>query len=74
MTGEDLSVQNIQVSTAPVIKGGQAQKQKTVTFMVGIHGPFTLEYVPAETGSADRIKADIMAQVDELRQISSVGF
>lgn len=74
MSGEDFTVHDINVSTAPVLRGGQSLRQKTVTFMVGTHGPFQLEYAPAETGTADRVKADIQAQIDELRQIHSAGF
>lgn len=74
MTDVDFSVHDILVSTAPAVVGGQVLSKKTVSFMVGNHGPFNLEYTPAATGTGEQIKADIQKQIDELRVIHSAGF
>jgi hypothetical protein len=46
-------------------------RNKVVTFMVGHHGPFTLIYTP-EHYSAERVNADIAAQVDTLRAMRAI--
>lgn len=47
-------------------------QSKVVTFMVGHHGPFTLNYRHAEY-SAERVNADIAAQVATLRAIGAIS-
>lgn len=45
------------------------QPKTTVTFFVGMHGPFRLEY-PKAAATSDRINSDIDHQVVELRRIT----
>lgn len=40
----------------------------TVTFLVGSHGPFRLQY-PKDQATSDRINSDIDSQVVELRRV-----
>lgn len=44
---------------------------KVVTFMIGHHGPFTLTYKHADY-SAERVNADIAAQVATLRAMRAI--
>ena len=69
----DLTVHDIAVSEQTTFApGGGAAVQKRVSYFVGTHGPFTLVYNKAD-GTAARIKADIQAQVDDLRSVHEIG-
>jgi len=70
MEDGDFNVHDINVAEQQVISNkGDVVQTKRVTFMVGTHGPFTRVYNPASAGTAAAIRADITAQVDELKQI-----
>ncbi len=44
---------------------------KIVTFRVGTHGPFTLTYPSAEF-TAERVRADMMKEVETLKAIGAL--
>lgn len=48
------------------------QPKTTVTFFVGIHGPFRLEY-PKAQATSERINSDIDHTVVELRRVLDRG-
>lgn len=69
MDQPQLNVHSITVAhqPAPDGKGGMTTK-KTLTYMVGNHGPFYHEYTPAD-GTAAKMQSDITAQVAELQSL-----
>lgn len=73
MDQPDFAIKNIVVSHQfrPDTKGSLVST-KVVTFSIGDHGPFTKEY-PGDTGTAATIKADILAQQQELRSINEIA-
>jgi len=73
MAGEDLTVHDINVTERPDLSGKPGAMVKTVTFYVGTHGPFTKVYQPGQ-GVTSAIKADIQAQVSELRDLHQTMF
>lgn len=48
---------------------GTFEKHTFVRFYVGKHGPFTLEYTPAQY-SVDKARGDIQAKVSEVAAIT----
>jgi hypothetical protein len=67
----DLTVHDIQVQdTTNFGRNGQVAQGKRVTFWVGDHGPFVLAYATKDEGNTSRIKGDIDAQVQQLRELS----
>lgn len=70
----DLTVHDIQVQdTTTFSRQGQVQTGKRVTYYVGDHGPFTLTYDSKEQANTTRIKSDIDAQVQQLKQLSEIA-
>lgn len=67
-----LTVHDVTVSdTVAFGAGGNAIPKTAVTFFVGTHGPFRLQYDKAQA-TADRINMDIQNQVTLLRSVTSV--
>ena len=67
----DLTVRDILVQdTTNFGRNGTVQQGKRVTFWVGDHGPFTLNYATKEEGNTMRIKSDIDQQVIQLKELS----
>ena len=50
---------------------GALVSAKTLTFKVGGHGPFTRDFIPPETGTADTMKTAITQQVEEIRALDA---
>ena len=72
MDQPDLNVHDINLlDTSSFGPGGAQIAQRKVTFYVGAHGAFTLTYNKADATAA-RIKSDIQAEVDGLRDIHSL--
>lgn len=73
MPQPDFTIKNINVSHQfrPDNKGNLVST-KVVTFSIGDHGPFTKEY-PGDTGTSQAIKADILAQQQELQSINEIA-
>lgn len=70
----DLSVHDINVQdTTTFGRQGQVQTGKRVTYFIGDHGPFTLTYTTKEEANTARIKSDIDAQVQQLKQLSEIA-
>jgi hypothetical protein len=69
MDQPDFTIKNLNVSHGPVLdsKGAQVIGKK-VTFSVGEHGPFYLNYPDVNTPTTT-IKSDIQAQVAELQSL-----
>lgn len=69
----DYNVHDTQVSNQTgFTTGGVVQTRTIVTFYVGAHGPFRLDFAQADaTGPA--IQAAIDAQVATLRQVAGTG-
>lgn len=71
-TQPDFTVTNLAVGTKPAPDGkGGMTTVKTLSYMVGDHGPFYHEYQPG-VGTAAQMKSDIGAQVAELRDLHTV--
>jgi hypothetical protein len=69
----DLSLHDIRLADSTTFGvGGKVIPQKRLTFFVGDHGPFNIVYAPAQATTA-RIKSDIDAQVQQLRELSTLG-
>lgn len=68
----DLTVRDIQVQdTTSFDRTGAVLLSKRVTFYVGDHGPFVLTYNTRAEATTARIKSDIDAQVQQLRDITT---
>jgi hypothetical protein len=73
MTPDDFKVHSIAISHQPGFgTGGTPTVTKNVKFHVGNHGPFYLNY-PASEGTADKVKSDIQAQVQEIQSIHELA-
>lgn len=69
MDANALSVHDVVVQQQPRFgPGGSVQTVTLVSFFVGAHGPFRLEYQPTQA-TAEKINGDIDHQVVELRRI-----
>lgn len=67
----DLNVHDVAVShTTTFARNGAVQQGVRVVFFVGDHGPFTLSYDDRATATTARIKSDIDAQVQQLRDLT----
>ncbi len=72
-TTDSYAVRNVQVQDAVTFaQNGGSRRVARVTFYVGTHGPFNLEYPPGDA-TADKINADIAAKVAQLRQITGTA-
>lgn len=68
---DQLKVHDVTVSDFASFGTGSTVQQKTaVTYYVGAHGPFRLEY-PQGQATADRIKLDIQQKVQMLREVTN---
>jgi hypothetical protein len=71
---EDLIVHDIKVADAPFFGAtGNVSKRTRVTFFVGNHGPFTLEYDPQQA-TTEKIQSDINSQVQQLRIVTGANY
>ena len=62
-------VTNLAIRQTPLLSpSGQIQATTTATFMIGVHGPFTLSWPGANPGAAD-IAAAIQQKVAELKSV-----
>lgn len=69
MNGDDFKVHDITSTEQSVpTPTGTFKMVRRVTYFVGTHGPFTLEYAKQDATAA-RIKSDIQAEVDSLKSI-----
>jgi hypothetical protein len=69
MNPEDVKPHDISVSERSTpVGGGKFETRKTVTYYVGSHGPFTLEYAPGDYSAAN-VKRDIQKEIDSLAEI-----
>ncbi|MGH9402860.1 MAG: hypothetical protein ACRD2P_12220 [Terriglobia bacterium] len=65
----DLQINNVQVREQPVFSpSGAIGRNTVVTFFVGAHGPFTLNYPPAQF-TPEKVRADMDHQAVELRRL-----
>jgi len=70
----DMTVRDIIVQDSTNFdRTGRVTIGKRVTFYVGDHGPFTLNYPTSVEGNTARIKSDIDAQVKQLQELTSQG-
>lgn len=60
---------SLRVNEQPHADGGQMTTKKVLTFHVGVHGPFTREFVPASAGTSEAMKTAMTQQVAELQAI-----
>lgn len=68
----DMNVHDIQVQhTTTFSRSGAVQQGVRVVFYVGDHGPFTLAYDSRDVATTARIKSDIDAQVQQLRDLTT---
>lgn len=66
-----LSVHDIRVQQVAVFgAASQPERHYLVTYFIGVHGPFTLEY-PDDQYSQARVTADILRQVQTIEAILS---
>jgi hypothetical protein len=73
MATPNLNVHDIKVTDHTYFTpSGAVAKQRTVTYFVGDHGPFTLTYDPADA-TPDRIKQDIRQHVADLQSIGELA-
>ena len=72
MDQPNLQVNSIKVSHSQTFDtAGKAATNTHVSFMVGDHGPFFLDYAPGK-GTTDQIKSDIQAQKAALTDLHSL--
>lgn len=65
----DLAINNVIVREQPVFSpGGGIGRTTTVTYFVGAHGPFTLNYPPSKF-SPEKARSDMEHQAVELRRL-----
>ncbi len=70
---DPLAIHDVTVGDQTVFTPTGAAGIKTVvTFYVGVHGPFRLEY-DKEAATAEAITHDMNSQVVKLRQLPGVG-
>lgn len=70
MAPTDYNIHDVQVRDAPRFGiGGAITQQTTVTFYIGDHGPFTLNYAQG-TATSQQIRADMDSKVRDLRTIT----
>lgn len=74
MNGDPLTVHDIQVQTTNMFtQSGQVKKISRLTFYVGTHGPFSIDYDP-DQATSERMQADINHQVVELRRLTTAQY
>lgn len=67
----DLKVNNVTIKDDVDFRPNSFGKTiTTVTYFVGLHGPFRLQY-PKDQATSDRINSDIDHQVAEIRRVTA---